>query len=97
MLDSVRPVRVLTGEGAPVVRCYDCGQPVPDDQLVRMDVRPGPRFWISFGRGRGPRSYWRRVNLCPACARKRRERAATGTTVLLLLLAVPVLFLVVTC
>jgi len=52
-----------------MVRCYDCGQPIPDEQIIRRVVKTGT------SRGSRSRSYYHTVNLCPRCAA---ERAKTG-------------------
>ena len=49
-----------------MVRCYDCGQPIPDQQIVRHSVRTG----MSVGR-RSDRFYYHKINLCPGCATSR--------------------------
>jgi hypothetical protein len=47
-----------------MVRCYDCGKPIPDGQIIRQDV--------CTGRSSSPySSYYSRVSLCPACAAQR--------------------------
>jgi hypothetical protein len=48
-----------------MVRCYDCGKPIPDGQIIRRDV-----CTVSSGSYGGPR-YYSRVSLCPACAAQR--------------------------
>ena len=63
-----------------MVRCYDCGQPIPDEQIIRRFVRTG----ASSGRG-SSRSYYHRVNLCPACAA---SRSKTNRICLLVALAI---------
>lgn len=69
-----------------MVPCYDCGQKIPDEEIIRCTVRTGPKVWVSIG-GRGPRSYYRKVNLCPACAeqRDRDTKKATKTFLIVLL------------
>jgi hypothetical protein len=49
-----------------MVRCYDCGKPIPDEQIIRRDIRVGESRSCE-------RSYYHysRVNLCPACAAQR--------------------------
>lgn len=63
-----------------MVRCYDCGLPIRDDQIVRCFVITGITSGFS-GRagaitptGRSERTYYHKVNLCPACAASRDKR-----------------------
>jgi hypothetical protein len=63
-----------------MVRCYDCGQPIRDDQIVRRFVKTGG----SSGR-RSNRFYYHKVNLCPVCAA---SRAKTNRIFLLVALAI---------
>lgn len=53
-----------------MVRCYDCGNKIPEGQVCRMTVHTG----TSVGR-HGPRFYHRKVNLCPVCTERRAARA----------------------
>ncbi len=70
-----------------MVHCYDCGQSMPDEQIVRRFVRTG----VSSGR-RSYRSYYHKVSLCPACAA---SRAKSNWIFLIVFLAIggPVLTL----
>jgi len=49
-----------------MVRCYDCGKPIPDGQIIRREVCIGR----SEHYGSSSRHY-SKVNLCPACAAQR--------------------------
>ncbi len=60
-----------------MVRCYDCGQPIPDEQIVRRSVRTG----TSLG-SRSSRFYYHKVNLCPA------SRGKTNLVALIVFLAI---------
>lgn len=66
------------------LRCYDCGQRINENELVRRDVRTGwsSTSWSraysksgSFSTGRGNTSRYSRVNLCRTC-NAARDRAA---------------------
>lgn len=61
-----------------MIRCYDCGQPIPDEQIVRRTVQTG----VSLGK-RSSRSYYRKVSLCPVCSASRDRIARTQLIVLL--------------
>jgi hypothetical protein len=70
-----------------MVRCHDCGQPVPDDELLRKTVETGHSVGWSFRSGR---TYHRKVNLCPECWQKRRVQSqleACGITLLVFFVA----------
>jgi len=71
-----------------MVRCYDCGQPVPDDDLVRRDIIVGRTGGPYIRIGRGRRGYIRRVNLCPECALVRDNANRTGMFIILIFLVV---------
>jgi hypothetical protein len=71
-----------------VVRCYDCGQKIPDNEIVRRTVQTGASetTWKKgqFGppRSTSSRTYHRKVNLCPDCAasRKKAKHSKEGIT-----------------
>lgn len=67
-----------------MVRCYDCGNKIPEGQVCRMTVHTG----TSIGRY-GPRFYHRRVNLCPVCVER---RAVGGKTFAIVAVALLILF-----
>lgn len=58
-----------------MVRCYDCGQPIPDEQIVRRVVRTGTSRRRLLD---PPRAYYRKVNLCPACSASRARNKLLG-------------------
>jgi hypothetical protein len=66
-----------------MVRCYDCAQPIPDDQIVRRSVQTGTSL------GRYARFYYHKVNLCPRCADQRdKARANAGFIILIVALSI---------
>jgi Cu/Ag efflux protein CusF len=63
-----------------MIRCYDCGQPIRDEQIVRRTVRTGTS-WFK----RSSRAHCHNVSLCQACSASREK---TTRLRLLALLAV---------
>ena len=53
-------------------RCYDCGQPIPANQLVRRDVAVAGTAWYGAGYNGGTAVYGR-VDLCLNCNKVRDE------------------------
>jgi hypothetical protein len=78
-----------------MIRCYDCRQPTPDEQIVRRTVQTGSAE-NRYGKGRqNPRFYYRKVSLCQACSAARDAGEANRRHQRFILACLLVFFLVV--
>lgn len=69
-----------------MVRCYDCGQPIPDGHIVRRTVRTG----TSWGRS-SLRFYFHKVNLCPECSDARDNSERAGLIIMFAVVSIGIL------